>query len=178
MSDGMLERESLYDPTPPKSPLRDFQPDLGAEDYEFPSLDDLDPVKAGQLWSAIEMEAAEANRRAARLKERKQVAKALTIAAIDASGQTGARVPLPNGREVNLTPYTQDHYSVKDQAEFEDWAKDQAERFWDETPRFREGVFQDHMRGLEQRGEPLPPGVVRWRDTKISRTAVPQRRKK
>lgn len=158
--------------------MTESEVDVGAEDFEFPALDDLDPVKAGQLWSAIEMEAREANKRADRLKERKQIAKALTIAAIDASGQTGARVPLPNGREVNLTPYTQDQYSIKNQEEFDAWAAGQAERFYDETPRLREGVFKDHMRMLEQTGQPLPPGVVRWRDTKISRTAVPVRRKK
>lgn len=152
--------------------------DYGAEDWQFPNASDMDVVQAGQLWDAIEREARAANRRADLLKARKAQAKALALEVIDASGQTSARVPVADGREVNLTPYTWEVFSVKDEVEFKAWADTAVEDFYDRSPKLREQVFLDEMRRRSQDGEPLPPGVVRWEDTRISRTtAAPRRRK-
>jgi hypothetical protein len=65
-----------------------------------------------------------------------------------------------------------------DEAAFREWAADEAERYYDDTPRLREQVFLDEMRRREEDREPLPPGVTSWTDTKISRTTVAQRRTK
>ena len=152
--------------------------DYGAEEWEFPSLEDVTPEEAAKLWDAIERQASKANKRAALLKERKAAAKTLAINAVEASPYTSVRIELEDGREVNLTPYDWDVFSVKDEEAFKEWAAGEAENYYDDTPRLRDGVFLDEMRRRVQDQEPLPPGVVRWTDTKISRTAAPSRRRR
>lgn len=152
--------------------------DLGAEDWEFPDASQMSVPEAARLWDAIEREAAAANKRAARLKDRKAAAKDFALKVLDASDQTSARVALADGREVQITPYTWEVFSIKDEAEFKEWAAGEAESYYDDTPRLREGIFLDKMRQLSQDKAPLPPGVVRWEDVRISRTAVPTRRKR
>lgn len=156
-------------------------PDLGAEDWEFPDATDLDVPAAARLWDSIERAAAEANKRATRLKSRKAAAKELALKVLDEAGMTSARVAVADGREVQLTPYDWDVFSIKDEDEFKAWAADNADRggedFYDSEPRLRDGIFLDEMRRRVQDHQPLPPGVVRWTDTKISRTAVAPRRR-
>jgi hypothetical protein len=52
--------------------------DYGAEDYEFPRIENLDPHEAAAIWDQIEREATRANKRAARLKERPSACPART----------------------------------------------------------------------------------------------------
>lgn len=153
-------------------------PDYGAEDYTFPDLEGLDPNEAAKIWDAIEREAAEANRRAKRLKDRKARAKELTLQAIESSPYTSIRIPGAEGRDVQLTPYPWTVFTVIDEVAFREWAGKESERYYDDTPRLREDVFRSEMRRREQDRESLPPGVTSWTDTKISRTAVAQRKKK
>lgn len=155
--------------------------DLGAEEWDFPDLSGLDPAErpdaAAKLWDAIEREATAANKRAAILKSRKAMAKELAIRAVEESPYPSVTVDVGD-RQVQITPYDWEVFSVKDEAAFKDWAAGEAENYYDDEPRLREGVFLDSMRRRSQDGEPLPPGVVRWVDTRISRTAVPKRRTK
>lgn len=150
--------------------------DYGAEDFEFPSLEGLDPAEAGAVWDAIERASTEANKRAKRLKERKSVAKELVLRAIEDSPYTSVRVPGPNGRDVQMTPYPWTVFRVVDDAAFKEWAAGEAERYYDDEPRLRESVFLEEMRRRDEDHEELPPGVVSWTDTKISRTTVAARR--
>lgn len=150
--------------------------DYGAEDFEFPSLDGLDPAEAAQLWDLIERESKEANKRAARLKERKSVAKELALRAIEDSPYTSVRVEGANGRDVQITPYPWTVFRIVNEEEFRAWADGEAERYYDDTPQLREGLFLEEMRRRENDREPMPPGVTSWTDTKISRTAVAQRK--
>lgn len=152
--------------------------DYGAEDYQLPILVGLDPADAAQLWDQIERESREANKRAARLKERKSMAKELALQAIEASPYTSVRVEGAEGREVQITPYPWTVFDIVDEGEFKEWAAGEAERYYDDSPRLRESVFLEEMRRREEDKESLPPGVKSWTDTKISRTTVPQKRRK
>jgi len=152
-------------------------PDYGAEDFEFPPVEDLDPSEAAQLWDRIERDAREANKRAARLKERKAVAKNLALQAIEASPYSSVRVEGAEGRDVQITPYSWTVFRVADEEAFREWAEGEAERYYDDSPRLRESVFLEEMRRREGDRESLPPGVTSWTDTKISRTTVAQRRR-
>lgn len=154
-------------------------PDLGAEDWEFPSFEDVHPAERpsaiGRLWYEIEVAATEANKRAERLKHRKAAAKQMALTAIEESPYPSVSIIAPDGREVRLKPYEFTAYTVKDQEAFDAWAATQRERFYDPTPSWREGVFLDHMRHLDQTGQPLPPGVIRYAEPRISRSAVAKR---
>lgn len=150
--------------------------DLGGEDWEFPDASELDIPAVIKLWYDLDTTATEANKRAARLKERRAAVKDLAIKVVEASGQTGGSAEVGNGREVQITPYPWEVFAITDEAAFKDWAADNAEDFYDSTPKLREGLFQDTMRRMSQDGQPIPPGVKRWEDIRISRTAKPMRR--
>ena len=150
--------------------------DFAAEDWEFPDASNMDPAEAAALWDQIERQSRDANRRAKLLAERKAAAKDLALKAVEASPYTSVRIEGAEGREVQITPYPWTVFQVVDEAAFKDWAAGEAERYYDATPQLREGVFRDEMRRRESDGEPLPPGVKSWTDTRISRTTVPQRR--
>lgn len=155
--------------------------DLGAEGWELPDASNLTVPEAAKLWNDLDRSAAEANKRAARLKSRKAMAKELALRVLDDSGQTSARVEVEPGREIQLTPYDWDVFQIVDEEQFRAWAAEFAdeggESFYDETPRLHEGRFLDEMRRRVQDKQALPPGVKRWTDVRISRTAVPQRRR-
>lgn len=150
--------------------------DYSSEDWEFPDASDMDPADAAKLWDEIERQAREANKRAKKLAERKATAKELSIQTLEASPYTSVRIEGVEGREVQVTPYPWTIHTIKDEVAFKEWCAGEAERYYDATPKLREDVFRDEMRRREADGEPLPPGVTSWTDTKISRTTVPQRR--
>lgn len=152
--------------------------DYGAEDYELPILVGLDPAEAAALWDQIERASRDANKRAARLKERKAAAKELALQAVEASPYTSVRVEGAGGRDVQITPYPWTVFDIADEEAFKEWAAGEAERYYDDSPRLRESVFLEEMRRREEDHESLPPGVKSWTDTKISRTVVPQKRTK
>lgn len=150
--------------------------DFTDPDWEFPDASEMTPDEAAALWDKIERASAAANKVAKRLKERKATAKDLALKVVEASPYTSVRIEGAEGREVQITPYPWTIHQVVDESEFKLWAMGEAERYYDATPRLREDVFRDEMRRREADGEPLPPGVKSWTDTKISRTTVPQRR--
>jgi hypothetical protein len=155
--------------------------DLGSEDWEFPDASDLTPDEAAVLWDRIEHEASAANKRASRLKERKAVAKDLALRKIQESPYSFVGIELANGREIQVKPYEWEVFDVVDETAFQAWAREYAdaggEHYYDPEPQLRRGIFLDDMRRRSQDGEPLPPGVRRYSETKISRTLLPQRRK-
>lgn len=152
--------------------------DYGAEDFEFPAVEDLDPAEVAALWDKIERESREANKRAARLKERRAMAKELAIQAIEASPYKSVTVEGAEGRDVRMTPYAWTVFRIADEEAFKAWAEGEVERYYDDSPRLREGVFLEEMRRREEDHESLPPGVVSWTDLKISRTTAPQKRRR
>src|SRR6266498_310069 len=144
--------------------------------FELPDARDLSVVEAGRLWDKIDRAATEANARAVRLKQHRAAVKDLAIRVVEASGQTSARVPLEDGREIQMTPYDWEVFAIKDEGAFKEWAAEFAseggEDFYDSSPKLREGIFLDYMRMRSQSRQPLPPGVTRWSDVRISRTAA------
>lgn len=167
------------------SPLAEkWNDDLGAEDWTFPDARELTPPEVIRLWTLLDMAGTEANKRAARLKERRSAVKELALKVLDASGQTSARAKVDEaqGREIQITPYDWEAFNIKDPEAFQAWAAEYAdeggEQFYDSSPKLREGIFQDAMRELSQNNQPIPPGVVRFPDVRISRTAVPVKRRK
>ena len=153
--------------------------DVGAEDWEFPDARELSPAEAIRLWDAIERESAEAGKRKKRLTERKAIAQQVAIEVVKASGQTGARAAVASGREFQITPYEWDAFTVVDPVAWEAWLEehpDERAEFYDSSPKIREQVWMDAMRLRVQDRQPLPPGVKRWTDTRISKTAVPTRK--
>jgi hypothetical protein len=146
------------------------QPDYAAEEFEWPEVSELRPADAARLLDDIEREATAANKRADRLKERKAQAKAIVGMVLEEYDQEDVTFRNQDGRKVRYTPYEFTAYRVNDDTAFREWAADEGERFYDE--RLRDGVFRDEMHRRYQDGEPLPPGVLRYTETRYSRSAI------
>jgi hypothetical protein len=150
--------------------------DFSAEDFEWPQVKDLRPVDALRLLDDVEREARLANKRAETLKRRKAQAKQIALAVMEDYEQDSAKVTTHDGNKVLFSTYPFDVFSVDDEPAFKEWASTQSESYFDPTPTLREGIFLDEMRRRVQDGEPLPPGVKRWTDTRLSRSAAPKGR--
>jgi hypothetical protein len=144
--------------------------DFASEEYVFPEVSELRPAAAGRLLDAIEREAALANRRADSLRSRKKQAKAILNAVLEEYEQEGVSFVNTEGRKVTYSERPFDAYDVVDEDAFKEWAGGQAETFYGEA--LREGVFRDHMRRMDQDGEPLPPGVRKYSETRYSRSSA------
>lgn len=148
------------------------QSDLAAEDFEWPDVSKLRPAEAARLLDDFERAAAEANRRADRLKSRKAQAKAIALAVAEEYELEAIDTTTNTGQRIRYTPYPFDTFSVDDEAAFKAWADTQHESYFDSSPKLRQQIFLDEMRRRVQDGEPLPPGVRRFTDTRLSRTAI------
>lgn len=137
----------------------------------------MEVADAFELLDEIEHQAQLANKRADTLKERKAQAKKIALDVLDIKRQKGARIEGHEGRDVQYTPYDFDVFNVVDHEAFGEWAETADESFYDTNPRLRGEVFQGAMRQLHQDKQPLPPGVQRYSEVRLSRTAVAQRRK-
>lgn len=146
--------------------------DFASEGFEWPDVKSLRPADALRLLDDIERQAREANKRADDLRRRKAQAKQIALAVMEDYEQESTRVTMHDGNKVNYSTYTFDVFSVDDAAAFRKWAETQSESYFDPTPKLRESVFLDEMRRRVQDGEPLPPGVKRWTDVRLSRTAA------
>lgn len=147
-------------------------PDIGSEDFRWPEVHELRPAEAARLLDDVEREAALANKRAKRLTERKAQAKQIVLAVADVYELEAIRTTTSAGKAVQYTPYPFDVFSVDNDEAFREWAAAQSESYYDSSPKLREQIFMDEMRRRVQDGEPLPPGVKRWTDTRLSRSAV------
>ena len=145
--------------------------DPGAEDFVWPEVKDLKPAEAMKLLDEIEREATMANKRADRLKSRKATAKNIATTVLEIYGLDEAAFTNDEGKRIKYTPYPFDAFSLDNEEEFRKWAEGQHERYYDKEPKLREGVFRDEMRRRLADGEPLPPGVRRYTDVRLSRTA-------
>lgn len=146
--------------------------DFADEDFQWPDISSMRPADAGRLLDDIEREAAAANKRADILKKRKAQAKQIVLAVVEDFEQESVDFRTAAGNKVRYTPYAFDVFSVDNREAFDEWAKTQSESYYDPTPKLREGVFLDEMRRRVQDGEPLPPGVKRYSDQRLSRTAA------
>lgn len=146
--------------------------DFGSEEFEWPEVTELRPSDAARLLYDVESAAAAANKRADILRSRKNEAKQIALTVAEIYEQPDISAITDDGRKVRYTPYPFDVFSVDDPAAFKEWAVSQSESFYDETPRLREEIFRDEMRRRDQDGEPLPPGVRKWSDTRLSRSAA------
>lgn len=140
-------------------------------DFEWPDVKSMRPVDALRLLDDIERESREANKRADDLKRRKAQAKQIALAVLEEYEQDSTKVTTSDGHKVLYSTYPFDVFTVDDEKRFAEWAETQSESYFDSTPRLRDGIFLDEMRRRVQDGEPLPPGVRRWTDTRLSRTA-------
>jgi hypothetical protein len=147
------------------------KPDPADEDFQWPSVADLRPADAARLLDDIEQASLRANKRADLLKRRKQEGKALVTAVAEEYELDAIPFTNAQGKRVTYTPYEFDAFTVDDPEEFRLWAMTQNENYFDLSPKLRDGIFRDEMRRRVQDGEPLPPGVRRWTDTRLSRSA-------
>lgn len=148
--------------------------DPGSEDFQWPEVSKLRPADAGRLLDDIERMAREANARADLLKRRKAQAKQIAVAVLEEYELDALPFTNAEGRKVRYTPYDFDVFDVppENEAKFKAWADAQHESYYDSTPRRREGIFLEEMRRRLKDGEPMPPGVRRWTDTRLSRSAT------
>ena len=164
-------------PEPPQAPA---QP--GDEDYELPKATELTPPDVIRLWHEIEASNREAGQRKNRLKDLAKAMQGLALEVVEQSGQTSARAEVEPGRELQITPYDWEIFDIVDQEAFDEWRQEYedegGEHFYDSTPRLRESIFQDAMRLLSQNKRPLPPGVRRYTEPRVSKTAVASRRRR
>lgn len=150
--------------------------DYADEDFAWPEVNQLKVGEAIALLGNIELQAAAANKRAKTLASRKATAKAVVDAVLEEAELTSGRAVLSNGREVQYTKGEETYYSIIDPIAFAKWAKDQNESFYDREPRLRDDIFRDEMRRRTMDGEPLPPGVQKYTDTKLSKSTVARKR--
>jgi hypothetical protein len=148
--------------------------DFSSEDFQWPEVKDLRPVDALRLLDDIEREARAANKRAEKLKQRKAQAKQIALAVMEEYEQEATKVTTSDGNKVVYSTYPFDVFSVDNEEAFREWAATQSESYFDPTPKLREQLFLDEMRRRVQDGEPLPPGVRRWTDMRLSRSAAPK----
>ena len=146
--------------------------DPGAEEFEWPQIKDLRPADAARLLNDIETAATEANARAKRLTSRKAQAQKIVEAVAEEYELPEISTITGAGRKVRYSVQPQDFFSIDNPEAFEAWAAEQAENYFDPTPKLREGIFRDEMRRRVQDHEPLPPGVRRYTGTKLSRSMV------
>jgi hypothetical protein len=141
------------------------------ENFQWPSPDEIRPVDAGRLMDDIERESMAANKRAKMLTARKAQAKALVDAVLEINELDALPFTTSQGKRVTYTPYEFDAFTVDDYEAFEAWAETQHENYFDNSPKLREGIFRDEMRRRVADGEPLPPGVRRYSEQRLSRSA-------
>lgn len=148
--------------------------DPGSENYQWPEVKNLRPADAARLLDDIEDEARAANKRADILKSRRAQAKQIVLAVAEDYELTAIDTTTNGGQRVRYTPYPFDAFDVEtgNEEAFKAWAATQSESYYDSTPQLREGIFRDEMRRRMQDGEPLPPGVRHWTDTRLSRSAI------
>lgn len=146
--------------------------DFASEDFQWPEVKDLRPAEAARLLDDIETASREANKRADILKARKAQAKQIALAVAEEYELSAIDTVTYGGQRVRYTPYSFDAFSVDNEEAFKEWAATQSESYYNAAPRLRDDIFRDEMRRRIQDGEPLPPGVRRWTDTRLSRTAV------
>lgn len=157
----------------------DSIPDYGVPDDEFiwPDVAGLRVADAVRLLYDIEEQATVANARAERLKKRKATARVIIQQVLEREELESGRAKTRDGKTIQYTPSTRDVFHVTDEEAFKAWAEEDAERYYDDTPRLREGIFLDEMRRRLQDKEPLPPGVQHVPLPTINRTAVASKRR-
>lgn len=133
---------------------------------------ELDAAEALRLLDDVERAATEANARAKELAKAKSRAKTVAIQVyerldLDVAGTTAA-----DGTKLRYTPYEFKAYQVVDEEAFREWEAAQDESFYDPTPKLREAILRDECRRRVDDGEPLPPGVREYTETRLSRSAV------
>lgn len=146
--------------------------DPGSEDFQWPEVSELRPAEAARLLDDIEAQARMANKRADLLKKRKSQAKQIVLAVAEEYELDAIRTTTGSGAKVQYTPYPFDVFSVTDEEAFKAWAAEDAENYYEHKEKLREDIFLDAMRRRVQDKEPLPPGVTRWTDIRISRTGI------
>lgn len=142
------------------------------DDFEWPDPSTMKPADAMRLADRFERELTEANRAAKLAQQRKATAKKIQLDVMDIYELDEVGVTMEDGSRVKYTPYPFDVYTIKNKEEFDAWAETQDESFYDTSPKLREQVFLDVVRRMDQDGEELPPGVVKFTQTRVSRTAI------
>lgn len=148
------------------------EPDSALERLEAAQPGELKPADALRLLDDVEREAREANKRAETLKSAKSKARVIATQVLEQYELDTARTTLADGSTVQYTPYEFRAYRVADEEAFRAWAEGQIENYYDPTPKLREGTLRDECRRRVDDGEPLPPGVVEYTETRLSRSAT------
>lgn len=146
--------------------------DPGAKEFEWPEIKDMRPADAARLLYDIEVATTAANARAKRLTSRKAQARKIVEAVAEEYELPEIATITSAGRKVRYRAEPVDYFSIDNPEAFRAWAETQSENYFDPTPKLREGIFRDEMRRRVQDREPLPPGVRRYTDTKLSRSTV------
>ena len=148
------------------------EPDYAVEEFQWPEPSEMEVADALELLDGITRQLTIANKRAKRLTSRKATATKIALAVLEMKRQPSASIEAPNGRRIQYTPYQVDWFDVDDMDAFLDWAMKQDEVFTDSAPRVVKERMQDYARQLYSDGQPIPPGVRRYTDDRISRTAI------
>lgn len=133
------------------------------------------PAAAFRAYDAAEKAAAKANKVAKEAKDEKTKAKAIAQASLEAAELESASTTLEvDGQPRRVLFYTGEftHYNVSNKAEFKAWAAEEDEEYFEPEPRIREDLVRQECERREQDGEPLPPGVTTYKETRIYRQAM------
>jgi len=123
-------------------------------------------TEAVKHWDKLTAKRAKANREAKLISAETAEAKQEVDRLLGERGHEGVRV---GGSVVSV--YEKTHYYVREDGReaFERWAKKQDEQYLEPVQRVREETLNSNMQMLEEDGQPLPPGVSKYTERKISK---------
>jgi hypothetical protein len=134
------------------------------DDFTWPEPSELKPAEAMRLLDEKQAEATAANRAAEAAKDAKKKANKIALDVLDMYELGSADTIVDSGKRVLF--YTEQFrtFTVKDQEAF-----DACENYYETQRKLREQVFVDYCKGLEDDGQPLPPGVEKFEETRLKR---------
>jgi len=123
-------------------------------------------TKAVADWNRLERMRATAKRKADEIKDQRDEARDRVKQLLGDRGQEGVKA---GGSLVSTYPFDRYYVPEANRPEFEAWAKDQDEEYLEPTRRVREADLKNFCQELEENGQPLPPGVKKYTEYKISK---------
>lgn len=142
--------------------------DLETTEDAWPEPEELTPAAAGRLlWEKQQINNAETKNKD---KAKKDVARAeLLVKAVPEHYE----LEDIKAKGLPVTFYTEEFktFSVADKARFDAWEAEQDENYYEVKRTLRNDIFLELCRRLDDDGQPLPPGVTKYRETRLRHRA-------
>lgn len=128
------------------------------------SKDEL--TEAVAEWNRRERARTRANKAAEEAKAEVEESRERVKTLLGERGHEGVKA---GGSLVSTYEHTRYYVVEAERSDFEKWAASQDEEYLEPNRRVREATLKDNMQELEENGQPLPPGVRKYVEVKISK---------